>query len=376
MRIACNQHQGPWWPRSYVALSTASGVCSSHYTDCSLDLSASPLQPTNQFLYEAISRRLEAHIRNGRLERGLVLLEQPLSEAFRTSRAPVQRALAQLETEGLVHRFEGRGYLVGPASDANSLQPIRRPLKPLLSELTDEIEEAIPARSSWELIYVEVEQAVASSLVFGCYRIIEAELAEHYQVSRTVARDVLSRLQQSGLVRKNSSSHWLAGPLTAKDIRELYELRIALEPLALRHATKVVTRRQLSDMRLACDEGLKSPDGPSAEAIDALEKQLHNELLQQEGQNEHLNDTLRGVQLPLMQAERFMRVLGLPTDAQLPAEHRIIFDLLLSDSVEAACAALVAHLQAEAKRSINHLKTAAVIPEPAHLAPYLNRVQD
>lgn len=334
------------------------------------------MQPTNSYLYEAISRHLEAHIRQGRLEPGLVLLEKPLSEAFRTSRAPVQRALADLETHGLIHRFEGRGYLVGPASQASALTPIRRPLKSLLSELTEDLEEAIPARSSWELIYVEVEQAVASSLVFGCYRIIEAELADHYQVSRTVARDVLSRLQQSGLVRKSSSSHWLAGPLTAKDIRELYELRGALEPLALRHASKVVTRERLTQMRLACDQALQSVDGPSADMVDALETQLHSDLLLGGSQNDHLTDTLRGIQLPLMQAERFMRVLGIPTDAQLPGEHRIVLDLLLADSTDAACAALVAHLQSEARRSINHLKTAAVIPEPAHLAPYLSRIQD
>lgn len=333
------------------------------------------LQQTNSYLYEAISRHLEAHIRQGRLEPGLVLLEKPLSEAFRTSRAPVQRALADLEAHGLIHRFEGRGYLVGDALAARSLTPIRRPLKPLLSELTEELDDTIPARSSWELIYVEVEQAVASSLVFGCYRIIEAELAEHYKVSRTVARDVLSRLQQSGLVRKSSSSHWLAGPLTAKDIRELYEIRAALEPVALRSASKHLSRHRLHEMRMACEEAMGLADGPPADVVDALEGQLHNDALLS-AENDHLTDTLRGIQLPLMQAERFMRALGIPTDAQLPAEHRIVIDLLLADSVDAACAALVAHLQAEGRRSINHLKTAAVIPEPAQLAPYLSKTQD
>lgn len=331
------------------------------------------LQPTNSYLYEAICRQLAAHIHERRFEPGLVLLEKPLADAFRTSRAPVQRALAELEANDLIHRFDGRGYLVGSKAQSGILTPIRRALKPLLSELGNEPEESIPARSSWELIYVEVEQVIASSLVFGCYRIIEADLAAHYDVSRTVARDVLSRLQHSGLVRKSSSSHWLAGPLTAKDIRELYEIRSALEPLALRTASQSLSLQKLGVMRENCEAALRDPDGPSAAVIDLLERELHDELLLID-HNEHLSETLRRIQLPLMQAERYLRALGIPTDPQLPSEHRIVIDLLMAGSTDAACAALAAHLQAEARRSINHLKTAAVFPEPTLLAPYLHKV--
>ena len=31
-----------------------------------------------------------------------------------------------------------------------------------------------------------------------------------------MVRDVLTRLRERGLVRKNQSSHWIAGPLTAQ----------------------------------------------------------------------------------------------------------------------------------------------------------------
>jgi len=65
--------------------------------------------------YELITRVLRSNIQRGILPEGLVLLEGPIATAMQTSRVPVQAALRQLLTEGLIHRFDGRGYLVGPS---------------------------------------------------------------------------------------------------------------------------------------------------------------------------------------------------------------------------------------------------------------------
>lgn len=321
-------------------------------------------------LYELIYSALDGHIRSGMLPRGLVLLEKPLSELFRTSRAPVQRALARLESRSLIHRFEGRGYLVGSAVDAPP--PLRQDVRMLQLAFTAEVDEALQNRASWERIYDEVEHAVASCLVFGTYRIVESELADHFGVSRTVARDVLSRLHERGLVRKGPTSHWLAGPLTAKDIRELYEIRCLLEPAAILGAVHIVARHDLQAMRdraLARETQREWP----AEAIDEIENDLHNNLVLNTP-NEKLADTLRHVQLPLRETERFLRTVGLPADHVVATEHRLIYDLLLTGAAAAAGAALEAHLRAELRRSLALIKTAAIIGEPNRLAPYLKRI--
>ena len=325
----------------------------------------------SRHLYAVIADVLDRHIRVGRLPPGLVLLEKPIAEVFQTSRAPVQRALAELATRQLIHRFAGRGFLVGPKT--TGLAPIRTPFRSLDISLGPQADAALQTRTSWERIYTAVEQAVASCLVFGRYRIIEAELAEHFTVSRTVARDVLARLQERGLVRKNQSSHWVAGPLTAKDIREIYEMRAALEPLALRSAFPGTPREVLEAQRDRCV--LPAGETWTAGQVDRIEADLHDTLILATP-NERLAENLRHVQLPLVETERFLRSIGLPIDARLAAEHRLVYDLLLHDAVDAAAAALTDHLQAESRRSINHLKTVAVIVEPPQLAPYLTRQLD
>ena len=321
-------------------------------------------------LYELIQSVLEGHIRSGRLPPGQVLQEKSLSDLFQTSRAPVQQALARLESKALIHRFEGRGYLVGSASTAP--EPVRHDLRSLQLPLTAEMDEALQTRASWELMYDEVECAVASCLVFGTYRIIEIELAEHFGVSRTVARDVLGRLHERGLLRKGPTSHWLAGPLTAKDLRELYELRCLLEPAALRNAVLQVPRADIAAMRERVFVRESQAEWP-AEAIDEIERELHNTLVLATS-NDRLAETLRHVQLPLRETERFLRTIGLPAEHAVATEHRLIYDLLLTDATEAAAAALEAHLRAESRRSLALLKTVAVIGSPKQLAPYLKRI--
>src|SRR5262245_6683920 len=120
--------------------------------------------------YAIAEEVLRSNIASGVLPKGLVLLEGPIAEILQTSRAPVQRALLSLEADGLVHRFEGRGYLVGPPG--SRLTPNRADIKSLGLVLPQGLDEALQSRSSWERIYDTVESDVAGCVVFGQYRII------------------------------------------------------------------------------------------------------------------------------------------------------------------------------------------------------------
>ncbi len=52
-----------------------------------------------------------------------MLLEGPIAELMQSSRAPVQAALRILEEEQLIHRFAGRGFLVGPPASRSIPAP-------------------------------------------------------------------------------------------------------------------------------------------------------------------------------------------------------------------------------------------------------------
>src|ERR1700738_2059304 len=120
--------------------------------------------------YELVAAALRSNIVSGRLEAGLVLLEGPIAILMKTSRAPVQAALRILEEEKLVRRFGGRGYLVGRSG--TSVAPVRRDIGKLGLRIPNEINAALQNRGLWEVVYEEVEAAVAACLIFGGFGIM------------------------------------------------------------------------------------------------------------------------------------------------------------------------------------------------------------
>lgn len=323
--------------------------------------------------YEIAEDVLRSNIEAGTLPPGLVLLEGPIAEILQISRAPVQRALQTLEAEGLVHRFAGRGFLVGgPGTD---IEPNRTDIKALGMIVPRHADEALQSRSSWERIYNQVEADVAGCVVFGRYRLVEMELANHFNVSRTVVRDVLTRLRERGLVRKNQSSHWIAGPLTAQTVKDHFVLRKMLEPPAIRLGARAVRPARLE----ALLQRLRAAEETSAAGS------LHEiELIQAEfieccvlaAPNERLKDLVHNNLMPVTATDRLLRRLGLPGDPAIITELRLIAELLLRGATEAAVAMMETHLEACLNRTIAQMKIVAIIPGPGVTAAYLTPVLD
>ena len=331
-----------------------------------------PIHST-QRRYAIVEEVLRANIADGRLPKGLVLLEGPIAEIFQTSRAPVQRALLNLEAERLVHRFEGRGYLVGAPGRGQA--PLRVDIKTLGLVIPQAVDKALQSRSSWERIYETVESDVAGCVVFGQYRIIEIEIAEHFQVSRTVVRDVLSRLHERGLVRKNQSSHWVAGPLTAKSIKDHFAVRRILEPPALVTAAPRLDRARLINLfERLCEAEKITPIRPDG-SVEELETLLV-ETCVLTTPNDKLAELIRNNLSQVMASERLLRQLGLPSDRTAITEHRLIAELLMRGAVDAAAAMFDAHLDAAMNRNISQMKIVAVIPGPRSIAPYLTAISE
>ncbi len=321
--------------------------------------------------YEIAEHILRDNIVRGLLPPGLVLLEGPIADILQTSRAPVQRALLKLEADGLVHRFSGRGFLVGPGNAG--IAPNRTDIKSIGLFIPRHADEALQNRSSWERIYNTVEHDVAGCVVFGQYRIIEIELADHFKVSRTVVRDVLSRLQERGLVRKNQSSHWIAGPLTAQTIKDHFALRRMLEPASLRAGAASVNRDRLTELftRLA---GLEATHADHLDNLEELQQQMID-ICVLTSSNDKMRELIRNNLLPVQAAERLLRHLGLPDDPTAITEMRLIVELLMRGAIEAASAMLETHLDASMKRMIAQMKIVAIIPGPSVTADYLTRVE-
>lgn len=311
--------------------------------------------------YELITRVLRSNIQRGSLPEGLVLLEGPIATVMQTSRVPVQSALRQLMVEGLVHRFEGRGYLVG--ADGKGIAPLRRDIREFTLDVPYAMDHALQTRGTWRHVYEEVEEQVTSCQIFGEFRIVETELSDYLGVSRTVARDVLARLQERGLIRKNASSHWIAGPLTARTVREKFELRSIIEPAALRMAAPFIRYAEVDRLLELIDSGVTLMSESLSDAL--------VELCIAQAPNTTLVEMIRGNRLLLSSVNRALTALGLPNDEATTDQYRTLFDLIARHPIESASEYLRDHVQIIARRNLARMKIVAVIRETGAFAPYL-----
>ena len=162
--------------------------------------------------------------------------------------------MRRLKRDGLIRDFDGRGYVTG--GDA---APVRIDLAEAGLRLPAALAGDLKIRNRRERIYPEVEHTVAACLSYGRFLLNESGLAEHHGVSRTVAHEVLTRLERTGLVTQDVNQRWYAGPLTAELLREHYEMRWLLEPIALGQALPGLDATEIAAKLRAGREGARQP---------------------------------------------------------------------------------------------------------------------
>ncbi|MEQ5870679.1 GntR family transcriptional regulator [Sagittula sp. NFXS13] len=316
--------------------------------------------PRRSPLFQSTADILRRNIDSGTLTPGLVLQESALSERLSVSRATVKRALSLLADEGLLCRFDGRGYLV-----AGRDSPRRLDLRSIELDLDQLDEDA--GKPNWQRLQEEMEADLARCLIFGRYRIIEALVAEHFGVSRTVVRDVLGRLQERGLVTKSNTSRWVVEPLTAQRFRNKFELASILEVAALETAMPDVEAlgRLSADIRALPQDGPDDPD-----IWFDLEGRFYD-LAILSTPNADLAGYVRSNRAALRSSQKVLFSLGLPPDRQTLSEHGMVVDLILAQTRSAAASMLSTHLGNALNRTIAQLKIVSVLDPPDDLAPYL-----
>lgn len=320
-------------------------------------------------LYELIYSVLRNHIEDGVFPPGLVLGEALVARAFNASRVPAAAALRRLHDDGLIHGFEGRGYLTG----GGGAEPVRLELKSAGLQLPEAVGDNLLVRNRRERIYPEVEHSVAACLSYGRFLLNESALAEHYEVSRTVAHEVLTRLERAGLVSQDVNRRWYAGPLTTDQVREHYEMRWLLEPIALSDALSALTKQELRTKldRIDRTEGAEL----TPRRLERLEADLHTDIVLR-CRNSTLRETIRRSQLPIIATHStFDRRRRIPGEiAMMISEHRtIIYDLWRGHPEEAATS-LKAHLQRSLEPTIALMRTLGPLPDDRR-PPYLALIE-
>jgi DNA-binding GntR family transcriptional regulator len=314
--------------------------------------------------YATIYSVLRDHLERKLLRAGLVVGQASVARAFNVSRVPAGIALARLLGDGMIGTFGGKGYIV-PGGE-----PLRISLKEGGLEIP--VEAATPPISRREQIYPEVEHAVAICLAYGRFLLNESALAQHYDVSRTVAHEVLAQLERAGVIEQDSNNRWYAGPLSAAEFKHHYEMRIFLEPQALRQAFPFLRDQDLRQRLQRIREAEQASMLPANS--EELEADLHVHTLQP-CPNSVLLNALRRSQRVLIATHSTFADHRKPVDIELMAsEHARTYAALLEKNLEQAASILEEHLARSIEVNLGMLSRLGPLPE-SRRPPYLIQVR-
>ncbi len=92
-----------------------------------------------------------------------------------------------------------------------------------------------------DMVYETLRQAIFEGHFKHGERMVEKELAEKLQVSRTPVREAFRRLEMEGLIKHYPRKGVLVRGITAEDIIEIYAIREALETMAISFVVENIT---------------------------------------------------------------------------------------------------------------------------------------
>lgn len=186
-----------------------------------------------------------------------------------------------------------------------------------------------------------LRRAIVTGAIAPGERLLQVELAERYGVSRIPLREALRALHAEGLVVIEPNRGTVCRPLEPKDLGDLYDLRSALEQLAVRIAAqaRVDLRPATADLRAEATAATERGDLPRLIALDAA---FHAGLAERAG-NEHLAHALAACWSQIMRGMHYYFTLEVyPADVW--SEHVALADLVALGDAECAVARMGEHL--------------------------------
>lgn len=193
-----------------------------------------------------------------------------------------------------------------------------------------------------EMVFDVLMDAIISGQLPPGERLMEVQLAEEMGVSRTPVREAIRRLELEGFVvmipRKGA---YVAG-LSIKDIVNIFEIRTALEQLAVSLAAERMTDNDLETLERLLVELAESVEDADVEAWTELDKKFHY-LIYEYSRNDRLIQMMNNI-IEQINRYRIISLSNLEVRQHSVEEHKKIVEAMAERDIPAAQKAASEHI--------------------------------
>lgn len=193
-----------------------------------------------------------------------------------------------------------------------------------------------------DIVYSNLRNMIFSQDLKNGDRLIESNIAEEMNVSRTPVREAIKKLEAEGLLEYKPRRGAIVKGISREDIIEIYSIRKAIEVLAVEYSVDNITSEELENLRELSNRSKKHAEAGETELFNKVLKEF-NQLLIETSRKPRL---IRLIDIHLDYLERFRLANRGQINRRKEAieEHDEIIEAISKKDKEEARNAVINHL--------------------------------
>lgn len=129
-------------------------------------------------------------------------------------------------------------------------------------------------------VYAQILELINARVLAPGSRLDEQSLAAEMGVSRTPLREAIGRLAEKGVVEYRPYQGNFIRTFTTREVRDIYDVRRALEELAIRLTAARMTDEKLATIRAILDDIEAAMARGDVETVNAADRRFHDAITQ------------------------------------------------------------------------------------------------
>lgn len=221
-----------------------------------------------------------------------------------------------------------------------------------------DMDEFLPLR---DVVFNTLRKAILTGQLRPGERLMEVHLANKLGVSRTPIREAIRKLELEGLVIMIPRRGAEVAQITEKSLKDVLEVRRTLDVLSVELACERISEEEMEQLMIACEEFEKATKGKDASEIAKADVRLHDIIVDATG-NQRLKQLVNNLS-EQMYRYRFVYIKDESQHEKLIAEHREIYEGILTGDKERASRAAGIHIDNQERSIISQIRLEKRRPE-------------